>query len=430
MTEGTTVTASDGTEFSISYKADGGKEVVLTQITPTPQAPTFTSVDSTTFTVGSAGSFTVTASGYPPPTLGVNSSDTLVLPSGVAFNTATGVLSGTPAAGSSGTYTLNFTATNSLGSVSQIFTLTVNQAPAITSSNSVAFAIGYDGDFVVTTTGSPKPTLKESGPLPSGVSFTDNRDGTTTLAGTPATGTTGRYHFSITASNGVGSDFTQSFTLTVSQPQAPVITSVSSAAFTIGHDGNFTVTATGYPTPTLTESGALPSGATFTDHGNGTATLSGTPATGTKGTYQIDITAENSLGSAYTQGFMLTINLAPPPPPPPPVLSWGSMSPSCSGNLTNEEEYSGEDRNAVVARSADVRKPGHNAGGGKRFPAQTWKTTRIGARTQRRRWRGIFLASLLGMAHNAFGRRRRQETERQSQSSYASLPFIRHDTRQ
>jgi hypothetical protein len=31
--EGATVTASDGTEFTISYEGDGGKEVVLTQIT-------------------------------------------------------------------------------------------------------------------------------------------------------------------------------------------------------------------------------------------------------------------------------------------------------------------------------------------------------------------------------------------------------------
>ena len=61
--------------------------------------------------------FKITVSGYPVPTLSESSSDTL--PKGVSFNAATGVLSGPPAAGSSGTYTLNFTATNSLGSVSK-----------------------------------------------------------------------------------------------------------------------------------------------------------------------------------------------------------------------------------------------------------------------------------------------------------------------
>ena len=44
--------------------------------------------------------------------------------------------------------------------------------------------------------------------------------------------------------------------------------------------GSYTVTTTGYPAPTITETGALPAGLTFTDNGNGTATISGTPATG------------------------------------------------------------------------------------------------------------------------------------------------------
>ena len=45
---------------------------------------------------------------------------------------------------------------------------------------------------------------------------------------------------------------------------APTITSVSNTAFTVGTAGSFTVTVTGSPTPTLSESGTLPSGVTFT----------------------------------------------------------------------------------------------------------------------------------------------------------------------
>ena len=72
-------------------------------------------------------------------------------------------------------------------------------------------------------------------------------------------------------------DATQSFTLTVNQATRPAITSATSTTFTVGTAGSFTVTTTGFPTPTLSETGALPSGVTFTDNGNGTATLSGTP---------------------------------------------------------------------------------------------------------------------------------------------------------
>lgn len=55
--------------------------------------------------------------------------------------------------------------------------------------------------------------------------------------------------------------------------------------------------AAGYPVPALAESGTLPSGLTFTDHGNGTADIAGTPAAGSSGRYPVTITAASSLGS-------------------------------------------------------------------------------------------------------------------------------------
>src|SRR5204863_4931898 len=82
------------------------------------------------------------------------------------------------------------------------------------------------------------------------------------------------YAVTYSGSNG-GSDFI----LTVVQP--PTITSANSTAFTVGTAGTFTVTATGVPTPTLSESGSLPGGVSFVDNGDGTATLRGTPASGT-----------------------------------------------------------------------------------------------------------------------------------------------------
>ena len=127
----------------------------------------------------------------------------------------------------------------------------------------------------MTTTGFPIPALSETGALPTGVTFVDNGDGTATLAGTPAAGTGGTYALTITAANGVLPDATQTFTLTVDQ--APAITSADSTTFTTGTSGTFTVTTTGFPTPALSETGALPTGVTFVDNGDGTATLAGTP---------------------------------------------------------------------------------------------------------------------------------------------------------
>jgi hypothetical protein len=66
----------------------------------------------------------------------------------------------------------------------------------------------------VTTTGSPVPTLSETGALPSGVTFTPNDDGTATLV-VSAGAATGTTTFTITASNGVSPQATQAFTLTI-----------------------------------------------------------------------------------------------------------------------------------------------------------------------------------------------------------------------
>ena len=89
--------------------------------------------------------------------------------------------------------------------------------------------------------------LTESGALPSGVTFTDNKNGTATLSGT--TTAAGTYPLTLTAANGVLPNATQSFTLTVNQATQPAITSAAATTFTTGVSGTFTVTTTGFPTP-------------------------------------------------------------------------------------------------------------------------------------------------------------------------------------
>ena len=85
-----------------------------------------------------------------------------------------------------------------------------------------------------------------------------------------------------TASNGVGTPATQSFTLTVNQ--APAITSAIGTTFTAGTAGTFTVTATGTPTPSVTRVGRAAERRDVRNNGTH-GDLSGTPAAGTGGTY-------------------------------------------------------------------------------------------------------------------------------------------------
>jgi len=90
--------------------------------------------------------------------------------------------------------------------------------------------------------------------------------------------------------------------------QSPTITSANNTSFTVGVAGTFTVTTTGSPAPSLTETGTLPTGVTFTDNGNGTATLAGTPtSSATVGTYSLTITAHSTATPDATQPFTLTV---------------------------------------------------------------------------------------------------------------------------
>jgi hypothetical protein len=182
----------------------------------------------------------------------------------------------------------------------------LTQALAITSANSTTFLVGASGSFTVTTTGGPTPTITLSGTLPITITFSDNGDGTATMAGTPASGTAGVYPLTFTASNGILPNATQNFTLTVQEE--PIITSANSTTFVVGTAGSFTVIATGVPTPTITLSGTLPITITFSDNGNGTAILAGTPASSTAGVYPLTLTASNGVLPNATQSFTLTVS--------------------------------------------------------------------------------------------------------------------------
>lgn len=263
------------------------------------QAPTISSGSSATFQTGAAGSFSVTTTGSPTPAISASGS----LPGGVNFTDngdGTAALGGMPGAGTGGTYPVTITATNGVSpDATQSFVLTVNQAPAIVSANSATFTVGTLGAFTVTATGFPAPTLSATGAMPGGVGF---NPATGSLSGTPTSG--GVFTLTMTAGNGVGANAVQTFTLTVNQ--APAITSANSAAFTLGTAGSFKVTSTGFPTPTVSETGALPAGINFVSNGDGTGTASGTPTV--SGVFPITFTANNGVGSGASQGFTLTVS--------------------------------------------------------------------------------------------------------------------------
>jgi hypothetical protein len=194
------------------------------------QPPTITSQDDTTFLVGIFGSFQVIAVSDPPSTF--TASGTLPFPVNLS---PSGLLSGTPASGTGGVYTFDITATNGVAPyTTQTFTLTVDQAPIITSANHTTFTAGKPGSFQVTAIGFPAPTLTTPGPLPPGVTLSASG----LLSGIPTAG--GTYKFIITASNGVAPNATQLFTLTVDKAATTCSLAVSSVIFSNGQPTIFT----------------------------------------------------------------------------------------------------------------------------------------------------------------------------------------------
>lgn len=89
-------------------------------------------------------------------------------------------------------------------------TTPIHKAPQFTSDDGTTFHRDVFGSFTVNASGSPDPSLRVSGSLPSGVSF--NRS-SGVLSGTPKR--SGIYRITFTASNGIHPNATQSFTLLV-----------------------------------------------------------------------------------------------------------------------------------------------------------------------------------------------------------------------
>ncbi len=95
----------------------------------------------------------------------------------------------------------------------------------------------------------------------------------------------------------------------ISSIGAPLITITSApkATATVGTPFSFTVTTTSKPGAALTETGSLPTGFTFVDNGNDTATIAGTATSPEIGTDKLTVEASNGVAQAAMQTFTLKV---------------------------------------------------------------------------------------------------------------------------
>jgi hypothetical protein len=195
--------------------------------------------------------------------------------------------------------------------------------PAFTSPTTLSFTPGQPSIQTITASGTPAPTISAtSNPLPAPDFQLNCPAGfgncQLSFGGNPLA-TPQNYQLTLQASNPSGASVTQTFSIVVNSNLA--ITSPSTLSGTAGIPINFTITTTGLPSPALTISGVtLPQGLIFTDHGNGTATISGTTYEEGITTCSVNpfatvtgcgITATNSNGSVSQP---ITISIAPAAP--------------------------------------------------------------------------------------------------------------------
>ena len=261
----------------------------LTFIEPTPvvTAPAITTrADLGSFKINESVSIQLEATGTAPITWLHADGE---IPAGLTVDSA-GLLSGTLT--KAGTYTFLVSATNTAGSVSRSFSMTViapspsTFAPVITTSEDLGkFDAGKRISIALKATGTAPITWKAEG-LPEGLNISTAG----LIYGTVAAADS--YIFTVTASNTAGED-ARNFTLTIETAVvAPVITTAQDLG-TYEHGGDISkkIEATGTSPLTWTAAG-LPSWLTFDA---GTATLSG-KAPDKTGETSFTITVANSAG--------------------------------------------------------------------------------------------------------------------------------------
>lgn len=296
-------------DFTFKVVAKNFKDTVTREFTlhldNTNTVPTWaTDVNLPDGKEGTQYSTALSAPAYPVPTYELKTGS--VLPTGLTLDKATGVLSGT--ATESGSKFFTVVAKNAKGSAERTFFLSLaskNTAPAW-SSTGTALPSGQTGTaysgYTVQATGYPAPTYTTSD-LPSGL----NLDKTTgVISGTPAAGTGSNYSsVQITASNGVGSPITRTYSLVINQAPAiaasPALPATGNVSVAYGQQ----LVATGYPAPTFSATG-LPDGVSIRADGQ----VTGTPTAA--GSYTATVKAANGVGVDATRSYTIVIGAAPP----------------------------------------------------------------------------------------------------------------------
>jgi hypothetical protein len=288
-----TPTNNTGSPFSFTLRASNGVTPVSDQafvLTVQNGAVIGTPPANTAVALGAVATFGVVASGTPATFTyqwyrsagGVGGFLAMTDVAGVysGSTTATLTISNTTLAMSGDQFRVDVSNGVGVTASSVGATLTVQQAPVITSLNSTIFALNVGGSFSFQATGSPAPTFSvTAGTFPSWASLNAT---TGALTGAPTNDTGSPFSFTVRATSaGVATVSDQAFTLSVTPTGASpgFTTQPASVSASIGDPVVFTVVATGSPAPTYQWQRQTSAGGGFTNITDGGAYTGATTAT-------------------------------------------------------------------------------------------------------------------------------------------------------
>jgi len=371
----TNVQAADAANYAAVISNSAGSVTSNTAtltVNAATVAPAITSQpQSLTVTAGANASFSVTATGTPSPSYQWQKNGANIGGATSATLSLTNVQSGDAA-----NYAV--VVSNSAGSVtSNTATLTVNPAtvvPAITSQpQSLTVTAGTNASFSVTATGTPSPSYQWQ---KNGSNIGGATSATLSLTNVQSADAA---NYAVVVSNSAGSVTSNTATLTVNPATtAPAITSQpQSLTLVAGTSGNFSVTATGTPSPTYQwrKNGSNISGATSstlsltnvqsTDAANYTVVVSNSAGSVTSSTATLTVNAAAAAPTISSQPQSLTVTAGANASfsvtatgTPSPSYQWQKNGSNISGataatlSLTNVQSADGANYAVVVSNSA------------------------------------------------------------------------------
>ena len=231
----------------------------------------------------------------------------------------TAVLSGTPTNAHLGANPVSLRVTDLAGAATdQNFVINVdniNDPPSFTSTPITAVDEDDVYEYFISTSdpdaGDTRAIIALS--LPGWLNLTDNGDGTALLSGIPDNSEVGNHTVVLNVRDGLGANANQGFSIEVSNTNdVPSITSqpVPVAVQNSTYTYNVIASDPDAGDAVSLQATMLPSWLSFTDNGNGTGRLTGTPGNGDLGIHNVTLQVTDLEGAASEQIFTINVDNA------------------------------------------------------------------------------------------------------------------------